>query len=101
MTDGLIVTVPLTGLLHGVQSGTSTLPDWPIAPRWMCAAVAGPVRPVKLSVNLSLLPVRVPVKLPLAFVFLTTCLGISCAAVSLVAHVMLPAADENVLNTSA
>ncbi len=29
--------VPLTGLLHGVQSGTTTLPDTPIAPRWMCA----------------------------------------------------------------
>src|SRR5579871_5399553 len=60
----------------------------------MCAAVAGPVRPLKVSVNLSLLPVRVPVKLPDAFVFLTTCFGISWAAVSFAPHIAGAIADE-------
>jgi hypothetical protein len=50
---------------------------------WMCAAVAFPVRPEKVSFQVSLLPTSLPVNSPFAFVSFTTCLGTSCFALSL------------------
>src|SRR2546421_138071 len=69
-------------LLHGAHSGTMTLPDLPIAPRWMCAWSAGPLRCEKVSFHVSVLPLSVAWNAPFAAGTLTTCFGISWAAVS-------------------
>src|SRR2546423_790378 len=69
-------------LLHGAHSGTMTLPVWPMAPRWMCAWSAGPLRCEKVSFHVSVLPLSVAWKAPFAAGTLMTCFGISWAAVS-------------------
>src|SRR5437763_15814821 len=63
------------------QSATSTLPAVPDLPRWMCAAVAFPVRCEYESFHFSVafLPFSptVPEKEPFAAGAFTTCLGTS------------------------
>ena len=70
--------------LHGVQSGTMTFPAFPFLPMWMCAAVALPVSPLKVSFHVSVfdlpfsttVPVKLPVPLDLFF-------GVSCEPIIL------------------
>src|SRR5712691_6117621 len=89
-------------LLHGPQSGTTTLPDLPMAAMWMCAAVAGPVSFANVSFHFSVDPVSVPLNWPCAAVSFTTCFGTSCpdesAAVQTVARV---AASDSAATASA
>jgi hypothetical protein len=63
------VAVPVTGDVHGPQSGTTTGPAWPRAPAWMCAAVAGPDRCVNVNRHVSEVPLSVAVKRPEAPAF--------------------------------
>jgi len=62
----VMVPVPLAGEVQGPQRAMSTAPALPRTPLWMCAAVAWPVRWVKVSVHLSDVPVTVTVNLPVA-----------------------------------
>src|SRR2546423_996053 len=66
-------------LLQGAQSATTTLPDLPLAPMWMCAIVAGPVSFANVSFHLSVLPTSAALNVPWAALSLTTCFGTSCA----------------------
>jgi hypothetical protein len=65
------VVLPVTGDVQGttVHSGTSTAPLTPLAPRWMCAAVAGSERWVKVSRQCRVVPVSVAVNRPEAPTF--------------------------------
>src|SRR5581483_6408208 len=94
LSEPLTFAEPFTGLLHGPQIGTTTGPDAPFAPMWMCAAVAGPVSPLNVSVQLSVLPFSVALNVPWAFASFTTCFGTSCVAVNdvvqMVARVAAP-----------
>src|SRR6266849_2254058 len=102
MTAAGRVEVPLWPLLQGPHSGTTTLPALPIAPMWMCAAVARPVSFENVSVHLSLWPVSVAWNAPPAAAFLTVCFGISCAAVRLADHpIPRDAASETAVTASA
>ena len=78
------VEVPCTPDLHlaPAHSATATLPALPALPRWMWAAIAGPVSFANVSFQTSLLPVSVPVNEPDPFAFLTTWAGTSAFAVS-------------------
>ncbi len=70
----------------------------------VCTAVAGPVRWENFSVHVSLVPVMSPVNEPDAFVFLTTCFGTSCFAVSFAAIMIglaLRVAPANAVTASA
>src|SRR2546421_2920790 len=97
-----MVAVPVTPLLQGAQSGTTTLPDLPLAAMWTCAMVAGPVSFAKDSFHLSVVPLSVALNRPCAALSLTTCLGTSCpddrAAVQTVVRV---AADDSAESASA
>src|SRR3954449_10115123 len=75
--------------VHGAQSATATFPALPIAPTWMCAAVAAPERPENDSVHVSLLPCSVPWKVPLPLGACTACAGTSCIASSFADQPML------------
>src|SRR4051794_20465846 len=102
-----IVAVPLLlpdAFPHGPQSATTTSPLLPIAPRWMCAAVAGPVSFPHVSFQVSFVPDSVPVYVPWAALALTACFGISWPALSVVLSRKCAAAgraDENAAKTSA
>src|SRR3954451_22335199 len=65
-----MLAVPVTPLVHGAQSGTTTGPGVPLAAIWMCAATAGPVSPVNDSCQVKTAPVSdfvsVPVNVPFA-----------------------------------
>src|SRR5690348_3632105 len=72
---------------------------------WMCAAIAGPVRPAYVSFHFSLLPTTVAVKAPWADAFLTTCFGTSWRAESVAVQVVavraVEPADANAVTASA
>ena len=58
---------------QGPHSGTTTLPAFPGAPRWTCAAIAGPVRRANFSFQVRvalvvLATLSVPVKVPVPLV---------------------------------
>src|SRR6185295_18903923 len=57
--------VPVAPLVQGAQSGTTTGPGVPLAAMWMCAATAGPVRPVNDSCQVRTAPVSDFVSVPL------------------------------------
>ena len=71
------VTFPVMPDLHGfagaAQSGTRTFPALPFAPRWMCAALAGPLSLLNVSFQASVeffaCSVAVAVKTPPAPAF--------------------------------
>ena len=65
-SDPEIVAVPVMPLVHGLQSGTITLPALPMPPRWMWAAVALPVSLANVSFHFSVVPVSAPVNVPCA-----------------------------------
>jgi hypothetical protein len=81
-SDAGIVAVPLMPDVHGPQIATATLPALPMPPRWMCAAVAGPVSFANVSFHFRDVPVRIPVNVPWAAWFFTTCFGTSWPAFS-------------------
>src|SRR3954469_291175 len=76
------VALPCAPLLHGPHSGIRTLPALPMAPMWMWAAVAFPVRPENVSFQVSFLPTILPVNRPFALLSFTTWAGTSCLAFS-------------------
>src|SRR5207248_5175905 len=98
-----MVAVPVTPLLHvDAQSTTTTLPALPIAPMWMCAAVAGPLSFAKVSFHVSFEPLSVPLNWPCAAVTFTTCFGTSWPAVRAAVQVVVRVdASESAVSESA
>src|SRR5207247_4723193 len=84
------VTVVETGDLHGPQSGTMTGPAVPALPLWMCAANALPLRWANVSLNVSFLPLSVPVNVPVAAAGTPFGFGTSRAAVSFADSLNVP-----------
>src|SRR5262245_4108013 len=68
---------PVTGDVHGPQSGTTTGPATLRAPMWMCAAVAGPERCLKVSRQVNWVPFSVAVNRPDAPSFVPFGIGFS------------------------
>src|SRR5215213_7677058 len=95
-TASLMLAVPDAPLVHGAQNGTATPAAWPRGARWMWAAIAGPVRPLKVSRHSSFAPpevlLTVAVNVPFASPTLPVGDGVSCAAVIGVLRRMVSAA---------
>src|SRR5690348_4276245 len=72
------------GDLHGPQSGISTGPALPLAPAWMCAAVALPLRWSKLRFHDRATPLSSPLNFPDARVGAPSGRGVSCLVSRLV-----------------
>ena len=60
------------------REGRSPGPALPFAPEWTCAAVAAPVRCLKVSFQVIFVPVTVAVKLPPALIEAPDSFGTSC-----------------------
>src|SRR5919197_2927327 len=88
--EDVTVTVFETGDLHGPQSETMTGPEVPALPLWMCAANALPLRCENVSLNVSFLPLSVPVNVPVAPVGTPLGFGTSRAAVSFAESLWTP-----------
>src|SRR5437588_1622398 len=105
ISAAVTVAVPVSGEVHGPQSVISTGPLTPRTPMWIWAAIAGPVKWLKVNLHLSVAPVSVAVNSPDAPTLVPFGCGTSCptlsAALNLTGRGVVPSASETDTSASA